>query len=68
MNATIITFSAFESVVALDLTDQQIMRIVEIKQQMSKDEYAGYSSYEQELYQQILDVIGNQRLQIKKWM
>ena len=55
----LITFSNFESVVAENLTADDVKKIQSIKRTMSKDRYAGYSPEEQIKRRTILEILGN---------
>ena len=59
-------FKSFGSLVARDLTKEQIADIVHIKCTMSHDEYAGYSPLEQAKFQQIRDIVGDNEEQITR--
>ena len=57
----LIQFKAFETIVAKDLTQEQINNIRRIKSTMSRDEYAGYAAEEQDKFDKIKSVVGNNR-------
>lgn len=58
----LITFPKFTSIIARDLSPNQIREINRIKSTMSNDEYAGYSPEELKKRMNILIVIGSAKL------
>jgi hypothetical protein len=54
----LITFSNFQSILAVNLTPSQIKEIKMLRDGITSDDYGGYSPSQQKLYRQIKKVIG----------
>lgn len=60
----LIGFPKFQSIVAKNLTREEIVSIIKIKNTMVYGEYAGYSPQEQDKRKSIEEIVGDKKIEV----
>lgn len=62
----LIQFPWFDSILCKNLSPEQIQAVTEIRNTMSRDEYAGYHPDEQAKRRSIIDIVKDQRITVTR--